>query len=342
MANVKRILARILGFIAALVSIASTAAEGAVDPTNNQSMPGTASEYAQMCSAHVGVTPKMNCDDGVPIPIYVGGQQAFEHQEPGSCDDFDFKGTCNIGSRIGRLQGTSVDGEPMPEVVWVYFCRSTGPMGASYSSAQMIGHNTETGATCFFEEGDQDDYFSFDDAGMLLGDFPGPDEPDFDKAFIPPPVQCVECHEANAFIHNPWISGARLPEDPSQPVIPEIQGPNSPYFVVGGADWNMRTPHIEGNGCVSCHRAAMGVSSLFELSDISVNDFMPPHAPGSMAEDYAELLACFEQGASNTPGCDWILPPAHGNPGRIEASDYEGDSSLRPILDYLRGAEAIK
>ena len=49
----------------------------------------------------------------------------------------------------------------------------------------------------------------------------------------------------------------------------------------------MRTVHIEGNGCVSCHRAPMGVAELVEGRDIQVNSFMPPHDPGSMANDYA-------------------------------------------------------
>ena len=299
-------------------------------------MPETASQYAEMCSAHVGLVPKMNCDDGVVIPIYVNGEEVFEHQEPGACDDFDFKGTCNIGSRIGRLEGMSANGLPMPEVVWVYFCRSTGPLGARWSSAQMIGHNRETGATCFFEQGDQFDYFSYDEKGLLLGDFPGPEEPEFDNAFIPPPVQCVECHEANPFIHNPWISGARLPEDPSQPVIPEIYGPNSPYWVVGGRGWNTRTAHIEDNGCVSCHRASVGVASLFELRGISVNEFMPPNAPGTMSEDYEELLNCFEQGALATPGCNWMTPPAGEYSGGITETEFTGSSVLKQILDDIR------
>ena len=317
----------------------SVAANAQLPADAQAAMPETASEYADMCSAYIGVVPKMDCDEGVAIPIYVNGDEVFSHQEPGICDDFDFKGTCNIGSRIGRLEGISVNGSPMKEVVWVYFCRSTGPLGARWSSAQMIGHNMETGATCFFEQGDQFDYFSYDENGLLLGEFPGPDEPDFDNAFIPPPVQCIECHEANAFIHNPWISGARWPEDPSQPVIPEIHGPDSPYWVVGGGAWNMRTVHIEDNGCVGCHRASVGIASLFELRGISVNDFMPPHAPGTMSKDYNELLECFEQGASATSGCEWMIPPAGDDPGGITKTNYKGQSFLKQLLNDIRAEQ---
>lgn len=323
----------------AVIFIFSSCAFGQYPDAASATMPDSASEYAEMCSAYVGVVPKMDCDEGVIIPIYVDGEQVFEHQEPGNCDDFDFKRTCNIGSRIGRVGGTSLDGSPMPEVTWVYFCRSTGPLGASLSSAQMIGYNQETGATCFFEQGEQFDYFSYDESGNLLGSFPGPQDPEFDTAFIPPPVQCVECHEANPFIHNPWISGARMPNNPLEPVIPEIHGPDSPYWVVGGADWNMRTAHIEGNGCVSCHRASVGVASLFELRGIEVNEFMPPHAPGSMSDDYAELLACFQDGAAATPGCDWVLPPAQYREGGITETEYQGESVLKRILEDIRAEQ---
>ena len=63
----------------------------------------------------------------------------------------------------------------MPEVVWVFFCRSAGQelfeqMGIV--SIQMIGYNTQNGATCFFESPDaigdniQSDYLSYDENGF--------------------------------------------------------------------------------------------------------------------------------------------------------------------------------
>ena len=126
---------------------------------------------------------------------------------------------------------------------------------------------------------------------------------------MPPPIQCTFCHQADPFIHDPWIHGARLPGDPSQPVIPEIGGTNAPYFIVGGEDWDRRTAHIEGNGCTTCHRAPDPTRYLNERA-YHVNDFMPPHAPGAMAADYAAIRACYDDGPDATPGCDWIEPPA--------------------------------
>ena len=89
-------------------------------------IPINTTEYADMCIDHVGVPPTVDCGDGVPIPIFVNGISVDEDQPMGECDHTDFKGGCHIGSRVGRLEGTDLSGEPMPEVIWVYFCRSAG------------------------------------------------------------------------------------------------------------------------------------------------------------------------------------------------------------------------
>ena len=109
-------------------------------------IPYNTTEYADMCLDYVGVPPTIDCGDGVAIPIYVNGEEVTEDQPPGECDDTDFKGTCHIGSRVGRIEGVDVYGNPMPEVVWVYFCRSAGQQALEQSgvvSVQMIGYNMD-------------------------------------------------------------------------------------------------------------------------------------------------------------------------------------------------------
>ena len=281
-------------------------------------MPASASEYARLVRPELGVVPTIDCGDGVRVPIHVDGVEVFEDQEPGQCDHSDFKGSCRVGSRVGRLEGTDANGDPLPDVVWVYFCRSQGgeALQQGIVSVQMIGHNTRTGAAAFFEAPDADPtrtnnqpaYLRFDENGLLEGELPGPEDPEFDSAFIPPPIQCSHCHQADPFIHDPWIDGARLPGDPSQPVIPELGRPDSPYYIVGGPDWDRRTVHIEGNGCTTCHRAP-DPERFLGFGGLGVNSFMPPNAPGSMADDYAAIRACYDNGPEATPGCDWVGPP---------------------------------
>ena len=300
-------------------------------------MPETASEYARMCSEYVGVPPTINCGNGVRVPIHVDGVEVFESPGYRKCDNPDFKGNCNVGSKIGRVQGTAADGTPLPDVVWAYLCRSAGQelFERGIASVQMIGHNKTTGASCFFESPDavgnlvQAEYLRFDEDGLLEGELPGPDSPDFDRAWIPPPdgVQCAQCHHNNVFLHDPWIDGARLPSNPREPVLPQWVDPEAPYWVVGGTDWDLRTVHIEGNACLDCHRAPTRTARLLEAGKVHVNDFMPPRKPGSMAADYAALLACHDDGPENTPGCDWIVPPGGGCEGGMVsgvAGDGEG------------------
>ena len=281
-------------------------------------MPATASEYARLVEPALGVVPAVVCGEGVPIPIHVDGVEVFDDQERFACDNPDFRGGCNVGSRVNRLEGRDATGAPMADVVWVYFCRSSGAerFEQGIVSVQMIGHNTRTGATAFFEAPDADPnrpnpqpaLLRLDEDGFLDGEFPGPDDPGFDEAFMPPPIQCSYCHQADPFIHDPWIDGARLPGDPTQPVIPELGGANAPYFVVGGDDWDRRTVHIDGNGCTACHRAP-DPARFLSYGPHDVNDFMPPNAPGSMADDYAAIRACYDAGPDATPGCDWVEPP---------------------------------
>ena len=283
-----------------------------------QRMPATASEYARLVEPELGVVPTIDCGEGVRVPIHVDGVEVFHDQERFACDNPDFRGGCNVGSRVNRLEGRDATGAPMADVVWVYFCRSAGVelFEQGIVSVQMIGYNTRTGATAFFEAPDADpsrpnpqpDLLRLDENGILDGGFPGPDDPAFDEAFIPPPIQCSHCHQADPFIHDPWIDGARLPDDPSQPVIPELGRPDSPYYVVGGEDWDRRTVHIEGNGCTSCHRAP-DPARFLAYGPHNVNDCMPPNTPGSMTEDYAAIRTCYDASPEATLGCDWVEPP---------------------------------
>ena len=209
----------------------------------------------------------------------------------------------------------------------------------------MIGHDLETGATCFFESPDavgsqaQTEWVALDEDGVLGGVLPGPGDPDFDRAWVPPPGPCSQCHHNDSFIHNPWIDGARLPNDPSKPVLPQAARAHSPYWVVGGPHWDLHTPHIEGNRCTTCHRVGMGTVDIFEqLGILDVNEIMPPEAPGTGADDFAALRACWTQGPENTPNCTWENPPGaycgHPRPsGASGGDDGTGELDATPCAD---------
>ena len=288
-------------------------------------IPMNTTAYADMCMEYLGIPPTVDCGEGIRIPIYVNGQEVFEDQPDGACDDTDFKGQCKVGSRVGRIEGIDSLGNPMPEVVWVFFCRSAGQESFDLNgtvSVQMIGYNTENGATCYFESPDaigdniQSEYLSYDETGFLDGTLPSYGTSEFDQLFISPQVtgaNCMTCHTGDPFIHDPWIDQAKLPNDTLQSVVPELATPDLPYFAVGGygSEWDNRSIDIQGNQCLSCHRSNMilAYENFEALGHVMINDFMPPHDPGSLAEDYNELIECWINGPENTDGCDWVIPP---------------------------------
>ena len=311
-------------------------------------IPLNTTEYANMCIEHIGIPPTVDCGEGVPIPIYVNGVSVNNDQPEGECDHSDFKGGCYVGSRVGRVQGVTLYGEPMPEVVWVYFCRSSGQEyfnEYNIVSVQMIGYNTETGATCFFESPDavgdmtQAEYLHFDENGLLDGELPAYGTSEFDQAWHSPAVSqtnCISCHTSDPFIHDPWIDQAKLSYDTTQTVVPKLATPDLPYFAVGGygSQWDNRSIHIEGNQCLNCHRSNMilAYDTFDNLGHVMVNNFMPPYSPGSLAEDYNELIQCWINGPDDTDNCDWIIPP--GGDCEEQILSTRNESILNEILIY--------
>jgi hypothetical protein len=324
-------------------------AQSCMPENNSYGTKSTPMEYARMIEAELGIPPVIDCGASVEMPIYVDGVKT--QGDPGlhKCDNPSLQvGDCMSGSSLQRYEGVAADGTRLPDVVWVSFCRHDGrdnDFGWDVpDSVQMIGYNKVTGATAFFESGDNREWTYIDpDTNRLMGKLPGIDEPPaFNKAYATPGrTQCVACHQADPFIHNPFIDGARLPHAPGQPVVPHIAGRktknNTPYYLIGGSDWDMRTIYIEGNECLGCHRMGMKTVEEFMGDHWHPNDHMPPKDPGSLSEDFQELLGCWLNGPENTPGCDWVIPPAGACPSRIVGADYPYKSRFnRPKPDDLR------
>lgn len=307
----------------------------ACEPVNNShGTKSTPMEYAKMIEPELGIPPQIDCGANVEMPVYVDGVKSIGNPGLHQCDNPSLQiGDCMSGSSVQRYEGVTATGEALPHVVWVSFCRHDGRDGvAGYDipdSTQMIGYNTVTGATAFFESGDNSEFLRVDpETNRLLGKLPSVDDPDaFNKAFATPgQTQCVACHQSDPFVHHPFIDGARLPHAPTQPAVPNVTGRKSkrdiPYYVIGGSDWDMRTIHIEDNGCVGCHRMGMKTVEEFMGDHWHPNDHMPPKDPGTMTEDFAELVQCWLDGPDATPGCDWVIAPAGDCPSQIVGDDY--------------------
>ena len=189
----------------------------------------------------------------------------------------------------------------------------------------MIGYNKETGATAFFESSDRiGPWITLDkDTLRMRGEIPWIDDPDeFNRAFVTPGnTQCVQCHQNEPFITNSFISAAKIPGT-KENVVP-ILDQDSPYYVIGGANWDMRTIHIKGNACFDCHRVGMSTITMFMENGWDPNEHMPPHDPGSLAGDLQELLNTWQKGPDSMPGAEWIIPPARGRDRQVVGDEYQ-------------------
>ena len=276
-----------------------------------------------MCEPELGVPPHIDLDRAVEIPIFIDGKQVYGNYP--TCDNPVLIGKSTVsGSVIQRYEGRTAKGVKLPHVVWVAFGRNSSSSPARVvGSVQMIGYNTQTGATAFFESGDQiAPWVSLDkDTWRMRGTMPWIDNPtDFNQAFVPAPMQCVQCHQNDPFITNSFITAAKI-SGTEEPVIPILDA-NSPYHVIGGSHWDMRTINIKDNACFDCHRVGMKTIELFTQSGWDVNEHMPPDDPGSLADAYQQLLAAWQRGPEKVSGADWIIPPARGTATRPVGADY--------------------
>ena len=325
--------ALVAGIMLALSNVVALAAKDG-SAYGADGFPATPFEYARMVEPELGVPPRIDLGQGVEIPLYVDGVQMRGNFK--SCDNPSRLGKgCISGSVLQRYEGRTRDGRPLPEVVWVSFGRNSSQLfkGRFYllGSVQMIGYHERTGATAFFESSDAiGPWASVDpETNRLTGVMPWIDDPEaFNRAFrTPGKLQCVQCHQNDPFIHNAFIDAAKMPGS-DEIVVPRVRTwdrdmkSDLPYYVIGGENWDMRTIHIEGNGCLDCHRIGMGTAKLFIRYGWDPNEHMPPKDPGSLSRDWRALLECWENRPENTPGCEWVIPPAGDSPGRVVGDDY--------------------
>ena len=284
--------------------------------------PVTAKKYAEMCESELGVVPGFELPgNSAEIPIYVNGVQVSTDQSGINCDNYSVvEDNCQVGSRIGRLEGIDANGNPLPDVVWIYFARKSDGI------VQLIGTNKITGATAFFETKDNvaNKIRGIDIVdGVIEGYIPGSTDKKYNRAWKNPKQaetrNCVSCHKADPYNISPYVEG--IQDNNGQPLIPSLASTNSTYFRIDdgikvsnnekGApfDTEMRTVHIEGNGCVSCHRFTD--YRVFGTTPYSPNSHMPPGNPGSLAADLQELLDAIDNGVENTPNAEWRTIPGN-------------------------------
>lgn len=267
--------------------------------------------HAQECAQVLGPVPGFDClTDTNPVPVTVDGVQAIT--SPSSCDKPSLlESSCNIWTRAGRKQGTWEDGTPRPEVQFVFTCRSSDvdeptEEGGIYHDVAMIGHNSLTGATCYFQ--------SFPDERIRY--FPSPmtadAEPDLgttpaeDVWLLPQDtanIRCQRCHSADPWIHSPWVDQVKNPQDPTDDLVPWTEGNHTGYHVVGYAfrHWELEYFDLPDNACTTCHRIGTGGCNRFLRYSAGDATSMPLSA--------------------TTEGVPW-MPPGFGGTGAAWEATY--------------------
>jgi hypothetical protein len=148
-----------------------------------------------------------------------------------------------------------------------------------YNDIAMIGTNPFTGKTCFFQnhlDGRNGSYTRSSDGTQVPwpGDTVTSEVSGLgDDLWMPHPqggegsINCIKCHDSDAYIHTPWISGALAADGTS--VVPKIgehpdfvEGYNRPYSLVDQNDQGWTIPRRlvseEASACTKCHGITNG------------------------------------------------------------------------------------
>jgi len=245
------------------------------EPSGEQSI-NSPQAYGERCVGELGEIPffestgdgtytTYDCLDSTAIPMTVteanGTVRAPQDGTEAACDAPQFiYSLCEAGPRVATRtndQGTR----------WVLLCRKSigGYASDQYNDIAMIGHNPFTGKTCFF----QNALYSKKDGGNV------PHPADREKSQnlwsgvhggVGSGIECGSCHSTDAFVHTPWIDGAK--DDNGRPIVPKMGvdpdfalGANdTPYAIVNrrGQNWTMPKQLVseEANACLKCHRMA--------------------------------------------------------------------------------------
>jgi len=169
---------------------------------------------------------------------------------------------CEAGPRVASRtndQGTR----------WVLLCRKSigGYTSNQYNDIAMVGHNPFTGKTCFF----QNALYSKTDGATI----PHPADKEKSQNLWSgvhggrgSGIECASCHDADPFIHSPWIDGAK--DANGRPIVPKmgvdpdlsIGANDTPYALINlqGQGWTMpkQLVSVEANACLKCHRMGDG------------------------------------------------------------------------------------
>jgi hypothetical protein len=248
------------------------------DPDSGEQRINSPVAYGERCVSELGEIPffqktgdgeytTYDCLESTEIPLEItdaaGNVTRPRDGEVSQCDNPQYiYNLCEAGPRVASRtndQGTR----------WVLLCRKSigGYASNQYNDIAMIGHNPFTGKTCYF----QNALYQKTDGSAI------PHPADTEKSTnlwagvhggLGSGIECTKCHDADPFIHTPWIDGAR--DAQGRPIVPKmgvdmdmpIGANDAPYALVNarGQGWRFEKQLVsqEANACLRCHRMGSG------------------------------------------------------------------------------------
>jgi hypothetical protein len=369
--------------------------DGKFDGEDAEERIASTEAYADVCVAKLGEIPffpklaegdygTFNCLDAIPIPTKItheDGTVELPTEEGESCDEFMYLGPskCEPHARDGEVNGPRVISATNEQgTSWVLLCRKSGDEEGVYNDMAMIGANPFTGETCFF----QNALFSRTDGQNIV--HPGDREESAESPLttthiwsgihggIGSGIECAKCHSMDAFVHTPWIDGAKF--ETGDHVVPRMGehenfalGFNdSPYHIVNtsGQGWTMPKTLVSEQAapCTKCHRISddQWSSQWFDRMDGTDQSWvdkmtpnmrtfehifwMPPDLEGLDEEswdesEYAKAMD-FIRHCADSPeddACEWEDLPTDpiAEDGELPTIDLEGAALATEALKAL-------
>jgi hypothetical protein len=231
----------------------------------------TVKSYAQQCDAAIGLSvPAFDCNAGREVPLTHPmppnakyGDKKFSCDEPNRLNE-----ECDPGSRFQVVAQTAT-------AVVVAHCRNQGGNPNRYGDIAVIQHNTQNGATCFYQAlagaasvGHPRSAYS--EAQELPALAPAPINGSALPQFWLQPWQiaksvfaCAMCHDSGPFIRSPYLAQMNSGTN----ALPwatdtSFNAKGKPYAFPGKtfAKWKAYSVEVKDNMCIGCHR--LGVSNI--------------------------------------------------------------------------------
>jgi hypothetical protein len=371
-----------------------TGANGKAD--GEQEVIASTEAYADACVGELGDIPffdrladgdyaTFNCLDATPLPTTVtagDGQVSRPGAQVEQCDNPQYiYSLCEGNAVSGTSNGPRVTSAANDQgTEWVLLCRKAKPDEGAYNDIAMIGHNPYTGKTCFFQNAlySRTDGLHVPHPGDTVESQSSPQQSaslwSGIHGGLGSGIQCARCHDADAFIHTPWIDQAE--RDTDDPVVPKmgidddfaLGYADAPYTIVNseGQGWTMPRQLVseEARACTNCHRIGDGQWSSEWISRLVGQDaswtqitteayrsfahafWMPPDMDGLDQESWADSefgrAVAFIQGCGRDPaGCQWAALPTEpfGEDGELPPIELEGEALARAAAGAVLGAD---